>query len=406
MGRINALNLKTLTIMLIFLGSLTALSFGIWLFLLIFWGNFWRADQFLTPGITLNSYPTVCAIIPARNEADVLPQSLPSLLAQDYPGVFSIILIDDQSGDRTGEIAQTLAAKMGKSEQLTVIAGQPLPAGWSGKLWAMEQGIQASYQRENLPDYFLLTDADIQHHPQNLRELVTRAEQDNLALTSLMVLLRCHSFWEKLLIPAFVFFFQKLYPFPWVNNPQHKMAAAAGGCILLKRQALEKIGGIPSLREALIDDCTLAQKVKSLNLGSETTAIWLGLTRQTVSLRAYESLDSIWTMVARTAYSQLNFNPFLLIGTLLGMTLVYLMAPCGLIVGLLWGNLPLMLLALLTWLTMAIAYYPTLRLYQLSFLWALSLPLIAGLYNLMTWDSAVRYWRGQGGAWKGRVYVN
>ena len=392
--------------MLIFLGSVTALSLVIWLFLLIFWGNFWRADQFLTQGMTLNSYPIVCAIIPARNEAEILPQSLPSLLQQDYPGQFSIILIDDQSGDRTGEIAQTLAEKKDKKEQLTVITGQPLPPGWSGKLWAMEQGIQASYQQEKLPDYFLFTDADIQHHPQNLRELVTKAEQEHLALTSLMVLLRCQSFWEKLLIPAFVFFFQKLYPFPWVNNPQRKMAAAAGGCILLKRAALEKIGGIQSLREALIDDCTLAQKVKALTLGTEPTAIWLGLTRQTISLRPYKSLDSIWTMVARTAYSQLNFNPFLLVGTLLGMTLVYLMAPLGLIAGLIFGNLPLILLALLTWLTMAIAYYPSLKLYQLSFFWALMLPLIAGLYNLMTWDSAVRYWQGQGGAWKGRTYAN
>jgi len=392
--------------MLIFLGSVTALSLVIWLFLLIFWGNFWRADQFLTQGMTLNSYPIVCAIIPARNEAEILPQSLPSLLQQDYPGQFSIILIDDQSGDRTGEIAQTLAEKKDKQEQLTVITGQPLPPGWSGKLWAMEQGIQASYQQKKLPDYFLFTDADIQHHPQNLRELVTKAEQEHLALTSLMVLLRCQSFWEKLLIPAFVFFFQKLYPFPWVNNPQRTRAAAAGGCILVKREALEKIGGIQSLREALIDDCTLAQKVKALTLGTEPTAIWLGLTRQTVSLRPYESLNSIWTMVARTAYSQLNFNPFLLVGTLLGMTLVYLMAPLGLIAGLIFGNLPLILLALLTWLTMAIAYYPTLKLYQLSFFWALMLPLIAGLYNLMTWDSAVRYWQGQGGAWKGRTYAN
>lgn len=392
--------------MLIFLGSVTALSLVIWLFLLIFWGNFWRADQFLTQGMTLNSYPIVCAIIPARNEAEILPQSLPSLLQQDYPGQFSIILIDDQSGDRTGEIAQALAEKKDKQEQLTVITGQPLPPGWSGKLWAMEQGIQASYQQKKLPDYFLFTDADIQHHPQNLRELVTKAEQEHLALTSLMVLLRCQSFWEKLLIPAFVFFFQKLYPFPWVNNPQRTRAAAAGGCILVKREALEKIGGIQSLREALIDDCTLAQKVKALKLGTEPTAIWLGLTRQTISLRPYKSLDSIWTMVARTAYSQLNFNPFLLVGTLLGMTLVYLMAPLGLIAGLIFGNLPLILLALLTWLTMAIAYYPTLKLYQLSFFWALSLPLIASLYNLMTWDSAVRYWQGQGGAWKGRTYAN
>lgn len=381
------------------------LSLTIWLFLIFAWGNFWKADQYLKlDSNPLDDYPAVCAIVPARNEADVIAVSLTSLLTQDYPGQFSIILVDDQSSDRTGEIAQNLALSLNKLNQLTVIPGKPLASGWSGKLWAMEQGIQAAKDQGLNPQYFLFTDADIQHHSSNLKELVIKAEQENLALTSLMVLLRCESFWEKFLIPAFVFFFQKLYPFPWVNNPQCKMAAAAGGCILIRQEALENIGGVASLKEALIDDCTLAQKVKAFSNSNQPTAIWLGLTQSTLSLRAYDSLDTIWNMIARTAYTQLYYNPGLLLGTLFGMTLVYLMAPIAVLVGLVTSNGPLLTVAIVTWILMAIAYLPTLKLYRLSPLWSLSLPLIAFLYNLMTLDSAWRYWRGQGGAWKGRVY--
>jgi hopene-associated glycosyltransferase HpnB len=293
---------------------------------------------------------------------------------------------------------------LNKMNQLIVIFGKPLASGWSGKLWAMEQGIQAAKEQALNPQYFLFTDADIQHHSSNLKELVIKTEQDNLALTSLMVLLRCESFWEKFLIPAFVFFFQKLYPFPWVNNPQCKMAAAAGGCILIRREALENIGGVASLKESLIDDCTLAQKVKAFSNSNQSTAIWLGLTQSTLSLRAYDSLDTIWNMIARTAYTQLYYNPGLLLGTLFGMTLVYLMAPIAFIVGLVTSNGLLLTVAIVTWILMAIAYLPTLKLYRLSHGWSLSLPLIAFLYNLMTLDSAWRYWRGQGGAWKSRVY--
>ncbi|MEB3310359.1 MAG: glycosyltransferase [Snowella sp.] len=388
--------------MLLILTIIASISLIIWLFLLLFWGQFWRADQRLDNlPKTLSDYPTVCAVIPARNEADVLPISLKSLLMQDYAGQFSIILIDDQSTDQTGEVAQAIAANLGLSEKLTVIPGQPLPPGWSGKLWAMEQGVQTVDKQNINPDYFLFTDADIKHHQSNLKELVSKAEQEQLALTSLMVLLRCESVWEQFLIPAFVFFFQKLYPFPWVNNPNRKMAAAAGGCILIRRDRLLEIGGIGSLREALIDDCTLAQKVKA---SQPSTAIWLGLTQDTKSLRPYDSLETIWNMIARTAYTQLNYSPWLLLGTLVGMSLVYLAAPIGLVLGIIWGSMPLSLISGLTWLLMAIAYLPTLKLYSLSPLWSLSLPLIALLYNLMTFDSALRHWRGQGGGWKGRVY--
>jgi hopene-associated glycosyltransferase HpnB len=391
--------------MILILLVIASLSLIVWIFLLLFWGQFWQADQRLEiNNIDLPSYPSVCAIIPARNEADVLSISLKSLLNQEYSGQFSIILIDDQSTDKTGEVAQEIANNLNQSERLKVILGKPLPVGWSGKLWAMEQGIQTVKNQGLSPDYFLFTDADIEHHSTNLKELVTKAEKENLALTSLMVLLRCDSFWEKFLIPAFVFFFQKLYPFPWVNNPQNKMAAAAGGCILIRRDRLEEIGSIPSLREALIDDCTLAQKIKGLSTSDNPTTIWLGLTEKTKSLRPYDSLDTIWTMIARTAYTELNYSPFLLLGTVLGMSLVYLAAPVILLLGLYLESGNLIIMSSLTWLLMAIAYLPTLRLYKLSPLWSLSLPLIALFYNLMTIDSALRHWRGQGGGWKGRVY--
>ena len=391
--------------MILILLTIAILSLIIWIFLLLFWGQFWRADQQLElNNIDLSNYPSVCAIIPARNEADVLPVSLKSLLNQDYSGQFSIILIDDQSTDKTGEVAQHIANQLNQSDRLNIISGQPLPVGWSGKLWAMEQGIQSAKNQDLTPDYFLFTDADIDHHSTNLKELVTKAEKENLALTSLMVLLRCDSFWEKFLIPAFVFFFQKLYPFPWVNNPQNKMAAAAGGCILIRRDRLEEIGSIPSLREALIDDCTLAQKIKGLSTPDNPSKIWLGLTEKTKSLRPYDSLDTIWNMIARTAYTQLNYSPLLLLGTVLGMSLVYLAAPVILLLGFYLESRNLMIISSLTWFLMAIAYLPTLRFYKLSPLWSLSLPIIALFYNLMTIDSALRHWRGKGGGWKGRVY--
>lgn len=380
--------------------GLVTISLCIWLVLLLAWGNFWRADQQLTPAGAAPmpaNWPKIKVIIPARNEADVIATSLTSLLNQDYPGAWQILLVDDQSQDGTSEIAQATAAALHKSAQLKVIEGAPLPPGWSGKLWALEQGIKAAQADD--PQHLLLTDADIAHSAGNLRELVQKATTEHLALVSLMVQLRCQSFWEKLLIPAFIFFFQKLYPFPWVNDPQRKTAAAAGGCILLENQALQAVGGIGVIRQALIDDCSLAAAFKN-----QGYPIWLGLSSTTRSLRPYPDLASIWTMVARTAYTQLNYSPWLLLGTLVGMTLVYLIAPLGVIWGLVTGSGLVLLLAMLTWILMAIAYSPTIRLYHLNWAWSLALPGIAFLYNLMTFDSARRHWLGQGGAWKGRTY--
>ncbi|MEH2050405.1 glycosyltransferase [Nostoc sp.] len=397
--------------------GLMLLSLTIWLGLLCFWGQFWRTDQQLEVTQTqLQSLPVVCVVVPARNEAELIPTSLRSLLLQDYPGSFNVFLVDDRSTDRTANFAEGVAHAVGKPEQLHIISGESLPPGWSGKLWAVEQGIKSASKLA--PDYFLLTDADIEHDPGHLRRLVAKAVQEDLDLVSVMVRLRCESFWEKLLIPAFVFFFQKLYPFRWVNNPNNSTAAAAGGSILIAREALERIGGIQVIRQALIDDCALAQAVKrsggvgsrEWGVGKGTSPIpsqgriWLGLSTLTLSLRPYDSLATIWDMVARTAYTQLNYSPLLLLGTLVGMPLIYLAPPVCMILGAVWGNWAIAFTGLFGWLLMTFAYYPTIRFYKCSPWFALSLPAIAFLYTLMTLDSALRHWQGRGGAWKGRVY--
>ena len=382
--------------------SLTLLSLVIWIFLLLFWGQFWRVNHQLEANqdkdIDNNTLPTVCVIIPARNEADVIPVSLRSLLLQDYPGNFTIFLVDDQSSDGTANVAQEVAHNLDKTQQLQIVTSTSLPPGWTGKLWAMEQGLQTASTLT--PDYFLLTDADIEHDPSNLHRLVAKAEAQKLDLVSIMVRLRCQSFWEQLLIPAFVFFFQKLYPFSWVNNPKKATAAAAGGCILIHSEALNRIGGLQIIRQALIDDCSLAKAVKSTH-----GKIWLGLSTLTYSLRPYDSLKTIWDMVARSAYTQLNYSPFLLIGSLLGMTLVYLLPPIAIIFGLVLGNWIITLISVIGYLLMTFAYFPIIRFYKCSPVFAFSLPIIAFLYTSMTIDSALQHWQGRGGAWKGRVYT-
>lgn len=388
--------LNTSTILLI----TSFLSLFIWLILIILRGQFWRSNLYLDTGNTnFSIYPDVCVIIPARNEADVIETSIKSLLQQNYLGNFHVILVDDQSQDQTDKLAKQIAIELGKEDKLDTISGKPLPSDWTGKLWAMQQGMLKAQTDYPNTKYYLFTDADIEHERDNLNKLVKQAETHSLALVSLMVKLRCQSFWEKLLIPAFVFFFQKLYPFAWVNNPQSNIAAAAGGCILIDSLTLKKIDGFTSLRNTLIDDCNLAQAVKSSG-----EKIWLGLSKTTRSLRPYDSLDTIWNMVARTAYTQLNYSPGLLIGTVIAMTVVYLFPPLGFLWGIFKGNLILTIVSLFTWLLMAIAYFPTLQLYNCSPLRALTLPGIASLYTLMTIDSAWRHWQGKGGAWKGRIY--
>ena len=391
--------------------GLTLLSLIIWVGLISWRGQFWRSDQKLGQfqlAPDLIGYPSVCAVIPARNEADLLPTTLRSLLDQDYPGNLSLILVDDHSTDETAAIAQNLAQNLAQPQtalqrSLSVVSGEPLPLGWTGKLWAIDRGIRQAQTLDLPPDYFLLTDADIAHDRSNLSSLVAKAQRDRCDLVSLMVQLRCQSHWERLLVPAFVFFFQKLYPFRWVNDPTRSTAAAAGGCILIRQAALSRIGGIQSVRHALIDDCALAEKIKSTGtLGSKK--IWLGLSETTQSLRPYPSLASLWNMVARTAFTQLNYSVLLLLGTVIGMILIYMMPPIGMILGVVTQDGLLAMTGAIGWLLMAGSYLPTLRLYHCSPVLAFSLPFTACLYTLMTLESALNHWQGRGGAWKGRVY--
>ena len=390
---------------------LTLLSLFLWIGLLGWRGQFWRSDQKLEScplalglaGDSTAGYPSICAVIPARNEADLLPTTLRSLLDQDYPGKLSIILVDDHSTDDTAAIAQNLAGQ-DSGRSLEVVSGEPLPLGWTGKLWAIDRGIRQAQTLDPPPDYFLLTDADIAHDRGNLSSLVAKAQRDRCDLVSLMVQLRCQSLWEHLLVPAFVFFFQKLYPFRWVNDPTRSTAATAGGCILIHRSALNRIGGIQSVRQALIDDCALAERIKSTASALEGKKIWLGLSETTQSLRPYPSLASLWNMVARTAFTQLDYSAWLLLGTVIGMMLIYIVPPIGMILGALTQNWAMAVAGAIGWMMMAWSYLPTLRLYRSSPALALSLPMIACLYTLMTVESALRHWQGRGGAWKGRVY--
>lgn len=392
--------------------SLSALSLAIWLYLLLFRGQFWRTDQHLEAEPVdalppLNRYPSIAVVIPARNEAEVIATTVRSLLTQDYPGEVSVVLVDDHSTDGTAQVALQGVNALNQSAAFQVYDAPPLPAGWTGKLWALDQGTRLVMARSPQPDYILLSDADIDHNPQNIYRLVMKAETQSLDLASVMVRLRCESRAEQWLIPAFVFFFEKLYPFRWVNNPNRRTAAAAGGCILLRTPALERIGGIASIREALIDDCTLAQTVKWGDACSPEKpyhSIWLGLSSRTRSLRPYQTLNSIWDMVARTAYTQLNYSPLLLLGTVIGMGLVYLPAPIALLGGIIMGNLMIAVIGAGTWLLMAIAYSPIIRFYGCSLAYSAALPIIALIYTLMTLDSARRHWQGKGGAWKGRTY--
>ncbi len=379
--------------------GLALLSLTIWVYLVCFRGQFWRTDQQLsTQLLPLTKSPSVCIIIPARNEADLLPITLRSLLTQDYSGTLNLFLVDDHSTDRTAEVARETAETLGQSDQLHILSVAPLPLGWTGKLWALDQGVQKAMMLE--PDYILLTDADIEHDRANLSQLVAKAVGDDRELVSLMVRLRCQSVWEKLLIPAFVFFFAKLYPFRWVNEPENSIAGAAGGCSLIRREALTRIGGIQAIRQALIDDCALAEAIKS----SGSQRIWLGLSDSTRSLRPYDSLETIWTMVARTAFTQLNYSPLLLIGTVFGMSLIYLLPPLGAVFGIVAGQWSIAIPSLFAYLLMSLAYVPIVRFYRCPIWLSGCLPAIAFLYTLMTIDSARRHWQGKGGAWKGRVY--
>jgi hopene-associated glycosyltransferase HpnB len=377
--------------------ALSALSLAIWCVLVFARGGFWRTRAQAPMPIALrDAWPAVVAVVPARNEADVIGQAVTSLIEQDYPGEFHVIVVDDHSTDGTADAARAAALAVKRVEHLSVIGAKPLPPGWSGKVWAQSQGIAAVKSLGLSADYLLLTDADIGHPANAVSQLVERATAEGRDLVSLMVRLRCDSFWEKALIPAFVFFFAKLYPFSWVNDPRNKTAAAAGGCMLVKRAALEEAGGIESIRAELIDDCSLAARIKHRGAGGHP--IRLDVAAHSVSLRPYDSPREIWNMIARTAFTQLRYSPWLLLGTLIGMALIYLVPP---VVALVLG--PLGWPAWLAWAAMCCAYAPMLRYYGRSPWWAPALPLVALFYVGATLASAIRYWRGKGGQWKARV---
>jgi hopene-associated glycosyltransferase HpnB len=377
---------------------LAGLSLVGWLYLMLGRDAFWRAVPRLDAGAAPEpaSWPEVVAVVPARDEAETIEAALVSLLAQDYPGELRIVVVDDHSADATPMIARRL--REGAPRPLEIVAAPPLPPGWSGKLWALAAGLRHAAAVAPGAPWRLLTDADIAHDPASLRRLVAKALAERLDLVSLMVRLRCASGWERLLMPAFVFFFQKLYPFPAVNDPSRRVAAAAGGCMLVRAEALAAAGGLAAIRGALIDDVALARLLKGRG-----GRIWLGLSSSTRSLRAYRTLGPIWAMVARTADTQLGHSLLLLGGTVLAMALLYLVPPLVLLATPLHRSVAAAIFAALAWALLAWAYRPTVRLYRLPAAWVLTLPLAALLFVAMTADSAVQHRRGRGGAWKGRV---
>ena len=374
--------------------DLVACALAVWIYLIAARGGFWMAAVRDDGGPAPATWPSVTVVIPARDEAAGVGETIASLVRQDYRGALSIVLVDDQSTDGTAEAAKHAAAEASASLRLTVLAGVTLPAGWTGKLWAMKQGID--YAQADTPTYLLLTDADISYERDALSRLVAKAMADDLVLTSWMVRLRCESFAERALIPAFVFFFEMLYPFTWVNRPDHATAAAAGGCMLVRRDALAAAGGIESIRGALIDDCALATLMKMQG------PIWLSLTERARSTRPYPAFDDVRRMVARSAYAQLRYSPALLAGTVAGMAVVYL-APVLLT---LFSDGLAQVAGLLAWTMMAIAFQPILKFYGLSPLWGAILPAIGLAYMAFTLDSAYQNARGRGGLWKGRVQAN
>jgi hopene-associated glycosyltransferase HpnB len=378
--------------------ALGALSLAAWGALVFAHGRYWMGDQRLDGRDPAPArWPAVAAVVPARNEADVVARTLASLLDQDYPGELCVVLVDDESEDGTAEVALKAAASHPRSERLAVVRTAPRPQGWVGKMWALETGVRRAERGAPAARYWLFTDADVEHGPGSLRQLVARAEAGRLDLVSLMVKLHADAGWERLLVPAFVYFFQKLYPFPRVNDPRSRTAGAAGGCVLVRRDALERAGGLQPLRGEIIDDCALGAAIKRRG------PIWLGLATVERSLHPYAGLRGVWDMVARSAFTQLHHSWTLLAGTVLGLALLYV-APPALALGLpLHGDLAAAALGAAAWLLMAASFAPTLALYGRPAWWGLALPLAGALYAAMTVDSALRHRRARGATWKGRA---
>ncbi|MET9441816.1 glycosyltransferase [Streptomyces sp. NPDC006610] len=374
-----------------------AASLLAWLWLLLGQGFFWRTDVRLPPRRDPDAWPYVCVVVPARDEAAVLPSSLPSLLAQDYPGRAEVVLVDDGSTDGTGDVARELSLRHGGLPLTVARPGEP-PAGWTGKLWAVRHGIGIARARE--PEYLLLTDADIAHAPDSLRTLVAAARTGGFAIVSQMARLRVDTLWERLVVPAFVYFFAQLYPFRRIGREGARTAAAAGGCVLLRTETAVRARIPDAVRDAVIDDVALARAVRAAG-----GRLWLGLADRVDSVRPYPRLRDLWRMVSRSAYAQLRHNPLLLLGTVAGLVLVYLAPPAALAAGLAGGDAAAAALGGAAWLVMTGTYVPMLHYYGQPPWLAPLLPFTALLYLLMTVDSAVQHHRGRGAAWKGRTYA-
>ncbi|MEU9987516.1 glycosyltransferase [Streptomyces sp. NPDC048045] len=375
----------------------TVVSLASWCWLLLCQGFFWRTDVRLPPRRDPGRWPSVCVVVPARDEAAVLPASLPSLLAQDYPGHAEVFLVDDGSTDGTGELARELSRRHGGLPLTVDSPGEP-PAGWTGKLWAVRHGIGLARARE--PVYLLLTDADIAHAPDSLRELVAAATSGGFDVVSQMARLRVESLWERLVVPAFVYFFAQLYPFRRIGRKRSRTAAAAGGCVLLGADMAERARVPDAIRHAVIDDVALARAVKRAG-----GRVWLGLADRVDSVRPYPRLHDLWRMVSRSAYAQLRHNPLLLLGTVAGLALVYLVPPVAVVTGAVSGSTATVVAGAAAWALMAGTYLPMLRYYGQPVWLAPLLPFTAFLYLLMTVDSAVQHYRGRGASWKGRTYA-
>jgi hopene-associated glycosyltransferase HpnB len=374
---------------------IAAVSLAIWIYLVFARGWFWRLGEFDHDKIEApppREWPRVAAVVPARNEAASIRRTAVAVARQDYAGAFAIVIVDDHSEDGTAEIARRCAGECGVAERFSIYSAAPLPAGWTGKLWSLNEGVAQA--AKNTPEFYWFTDADVAHAPETLRRLVAEAEAGELDLASLMVLLHVNSLPERALIPAFLYFFLKLYPPRWIADSNARTAGAAGGCILLRRTALERIGGLAAIRGEVIDDCALARAVKESG-----GRIWMGLTRASVSLREYGGFGDIRDLIARTAFTQLGYSAFVLFGTLAGMFFTYV-AP---VVVLLAHDSVARVLGGVAWMLMSLTFLPTLWFYRRSRVWAPLLPLAALFYCYATCLSAMRYWLGRGGQWKGRT---
>jgi len=359
--------------------SLAALL--VWVYLFFFHGKFWDSGPELQPALPAE-LPDVDIVVPARDEAATIGQVISSLVSQDYPGHFRVILVDDGSTDGTASLA-------GRHQRLTVMTAADKPAGWSGKLWALSQGVAAS----SAP-VLLFADADIVHDKRHLTTLVARLVSPRVDAVSEMVRLNCASLAERALVPAFVYFFQMLYPFHRVNDPLSGVAAAAGGTVLVRREALARIGGLAAIKSALIDDVALAAALKRFG------PIFLGHSGLATSIRPYPAFSDIFSMISRTAFTQLKYSPWILAGTIMGLALVWLVPPYEIIFGHGWG----FLFGLAAFGLAIVSYMPTLARYGQPKIWAVALPLIALFYMAATLDSARTYFRGAGARWKNRDY--